>query len=125
MKAMHQELGAIQAQQTTIVEEMQRAHDRTVAESLHQSADTNTTVAESLHQPPEATDVPPLDVTIVDEEYAHADTFGEDNVAVGMADSSAKQTFLPQETEECFGEDGEEVCMTPSEIGLSENRPEK
>ena len=125
MKAMHQELGAIQAQQTIIVEGMQRGHDRTVAESLHQSADTNTTVAESLHQATEATDVRPLDETTVDEEYPHADTFGEDNVAVGMADSSAGQTFFSQETEEIFCEDGEEVCMTPSEIGLSESHPEE
>ena len=125
MKAMHQELGAIQAQQTTIVEKMQQAHVRTVAESLHQLGDTNTTVAESLHQPPEATDVQPLDEMTVDEEYPHADSFDEDNVSVGMVDSSAKQTFLHQETEECFGEDGEEVCMTPSEIGLSESHPEE
>ena len=125
MKVMHKELGAIQAQQTTIVEKMQQPHDKTAVESPCQPADTNTIVAESLHQPPEATDVPPLDVTIVDEEYAHADTFGEDNVAVGMADSSAGQTFFSQKTEECFGEDGEEVCMTPSEIGLSESHPEE
>lgn len=125
MKAMHQELGTIQAQQTTIVEEMQHAHDKTAVESPCQPADTNTIVAESLHQPTEATDVQPLDEMTVDEEYPHADSFDEDNVSVGMVDSSAKQTFLHQETEECFGEDGEEVCMTPSEIGLSESHSEE
>ena len=114
MKAVHQELGAIRAQQTTKVESLSQAPDSTDVESLRQSCT-------------ELVDVPHLDGTVVDGECTHVEVSDDDVVTATRTESLAEQVFLSQETEEGFRRDGEVLYLThdPSEKRFSESHPEE